>query len=46
VQAGRYFPGREQSPECLAEAAWLDEDHWAKMRAAVANGIALAFKGP
>ncbi|BFR48729.1 hypothetical protein RVX_R17900 [Nitratidesulfovibrio sp. HK-II] len=29
----------------MAEALWLERDHWEKMTVAVCNGIAKAFNG-
>ncbi|HHN8369379.1 TPA: DUF6890 family protein [Morganella morganii] len=40
-----YFPHDNDDEENLARAVWLDNRNWDYMRIAVANGIALAFKG-
>ncbi|WP_414060284.1 DUF6890 family protein [Rahnella inusitata] len=40
-----YLPHENDDPENLARAVWLDNRHWEYHRIAVANGIALAFKG-
>jgi len=40
-----YLPQENDDPENLARAVWLDNRHWENQRIAVANGIALAFKG-
>ncbi|WP_439652937.1 DUF6890 family protein [Providencia manganoxydans] len=41
----RYLPHLPDTEENIASAIWLDNHHWENMRIAVANGIALAFKG-
>lgn len=43
--ARRWFPGREPDAEAMAEALYLEKDHWEKMAVAVANGIVRALKG-
>lgn len=43
--ARKWFPGRQPDGECLAEALHLETDYWERMKLAVANGIAMAFKG-
>ncbi|WP_394357658.1 DUF6890 family protein [Morganella morganii] len=40
-----YFPHDNDDEESLARAVWFDNKYWENMRIAVANGIALAFKG-
>ncbi|MEH0833314.1 DUF6890 family protein [Pectobacterium cacticida] len=40
-----YLPHEPDDIANLARAVWLDNSHWEKMHIAVANGIALAFKG-
>lgn len=40
-----WFPGREPSEENMGEALWREKDFWEKMSAAVASGIAKAFRG-
>ncbi|WP_422120011.1 DUF6890 family protein [Morganella morganii] len=40
-----YFPHDNDDEENLARAIWFDNKYWENMRIAVANGIALAFKG-
>ncbi|WP_414648177.1 DUF6890 family protein [Cedecea sp.] len=40
-----YLPHGEDNQDDIAAAIWLDNRHWEFMRAAVANGIGLAFKG-
>ena len=39
----RWFPGRQEDEDCMAEALFLELDYWEKMGFAVANGIARAF---
>ncbi|MFV9669881.1 MULTISPECIES: DUF6890 family protein [Erwiniaceae] len=41
----RWLPGEDDSADNLAAALWLDNRHWENQRIAIANGIALAFKG-
>jgi hypothetical protein len=41
----KWFPGRAVDAEAMAEALWLERDHWEKMAVAVCNGIAKAFNG-
>lgn len=41
----KWFPGRPLDGDCMAEALYLETDYWEKMKLAVANGIATAFKG-
>ncbi|EPR43141.1 hypothetical protein dsx2_2501 [Desulfovibrio sp. X2] len=41
----RWFPSRAVDSESMAEALFLEKDHWEKMAVAVANGIAKAFRG-
>lgn len=43
VLCRKWFPGRPIDVECMAEAAFLEHDHWRKMGNAVARGIAIAF---
>ncbi|WP_392551239.1 hypothetical protein RHO14_07010 [Orbus wheelerorum] len=40
-----YLPSEDDSIESLARAAWLDNRNAEILRASVANGIGLAFKG-
>ncbi|QBJ32330.1 DUF6890 family protein [Hafnia alvei] len=40
-----YLPHENDEPDNLAAALWLDNRYWEYHRIAVANGIALAFKG-
>ncbi|HGJ5862951.1 DUF6890 family protein [Arsenophonus nasoniae] len=41
----RYLPHEADTEENLAAAIWLDNRYSENMRIAIANGIALAFKG-
>jgi hypothetical protein len=41
----RWLPGAEPSADNLGTAKWLEDEHWKRMEIAVANGIAIAFKG-
>jgi len=40
----KWFPGRSVTPRSMGEALFLEKDFWEKMRIAVANGVATAFK--
>ncbi|QWQ18910.2 hypothetical protein KOL64_15660 [Providencia rettgeri] len=40
-----YLPHEPDTEENIAAAIWLDNRHWTNSQIAVANGIALAFKG-
>ncbi|WP_409516333.1 MULTISPECIES: DUF6890 family protein [Enterobacterales] len=40
-----WLPHEDDSLDSLSAALWLDNRHWENQRIAVANGIALAFKG-
>ncbi|ADU61482.1 MAG: hypothetical protein KUA35_09050 [Pseudodesulfovibrio sp.] len=41
----KWFPGREATVQTMGEALHLETDYWDKMRTAITNGIARAFKG-
>ncbi|WP_374754034.1 DUF6890 family protein [Type-E symbiont of Plautia stali] len=40
-----WLPNEDDSLDSLSAALWLDNKYWENQRIAVANGIALAFKG-
>lgn len=40
-----YLPHENDEIASLARAVWLDNRFWDNTRAAIANGIGLAFKG-
>lgn len=41
----RWLPGAEPNADNLGTAKWLENEYWKCMEIAVANGIAMAFKG-
>lgn len=41
----RWLPGAELTADNLGTAKWLEDEHWKRMEIAVANGIAIAWKG-
>ena len=41
----RWLPGFEPTSDNLGTAKWLEEEYWKRMEIAVANGIAMAWKG-
>lgn len=45
VLSRKWFPGREVNTQCMAEAVFLENDYWDKMRVAVNNGVVRAFEG-
>ncbi len=45
ILSRHWFPGRKVDEDSMAEALFLEQDHWRKMSVAVANGIVIAFKG-
>lgn len=40
----KWFPGRIADEQSMGEALYLEGDYWLKMKRAVANGIAEAFR--
>lgn len=45
VFSRKWFPARNVTTRSMGEALFLEKDFWQKQGKAVANGIAMAFKG-
>lgn len=45
VFSRKWFPGLEVTTRSMGEALFLEKDYWEKHKIAIANGVAMAFKG-